>query len=70
MNWKGCERKWSWPNLRHYTGIYLEGLRKTIKNCQVNWCPDQDSNWAPHEHKSEVLHTGPTCLVFESQELF
>jgi hypothetical protein len=17
MNWKGCERKWSWPNLRH-----------------------------------------------------
>ena len=18
MNWKGCAKKWSWPNLRHY----------------------------------------------------
>jgi len=32
MNWKGCERKWSWPNLRYYPGICLEGLRKTTKN--------------------------------------
>jgi hypothetical protein len=28
MNWKECERKWS---LRYYTGICLEGLRKTRK---------------------------------------
>jgi hypothetical protein len=23
MDWKGCERKWSWPDLIHYPGIYL-----------------------------------------------
>jgi hypothetical protein len=23
------ERMWSWPNLRHYPSICLEGLRKT-----------------------------------------
>jgi hypothetical protein len=28
MNWKGCGRKKSWPNLRYYPGICLEGLRK------------------------------------------
>jgi hypothetical protein len=32
MNWKGCGKKWSWPNLRHYPAICLEGLRKTTKN--------------------------------------
>jgi hypothetical protein len=31
MNWKGYERKLSWPNLSYYTGISLEGLRKTMK---------------------------------------
>jgi hypothetical protein len=30
-NWKGYGRKWSWPNLRYYLRIFLEGLRKTIK---------------------------------------
>jgi hypothetical protein len=23
---KGCGRKWSWPNLRYYSSIYMEGL--------------------------------------------
>jgi hypothetical protein len=32
MNWKGCGRKWLWPNLRYYPGIFLEALRKTIKS--------------------------------------
>jgi hypothetical protein len=32
MNWKGYERKLSWPNLRKYPGIFLEGLMKTMKN--------------------------------------
>jgi hypothetical protein len=27
----GFGRKQSWPNLRHYPGILLEGLRKTTK---------------------------------------
>jgi hypothetical protein len=31
MNWKGYGRNWSWPNLRYYPSIYLEGLRKTTK---------------------------------------
>jgi hypothetical protein len=31
MNWKDCGRKRSWPNLRHYTGICLEGLRQPRK---------------------------------------
>jgi hypothetical protein len=32
MNWRGCGRKRSWPNLRHYLGIYLEGLKEITKN--------------------------------------
>jgi hypothetical protein len=32
MNWKGCRRKRSWPNLRYYSGIYLYGLKKPTKN--------------------------------------
>jgi hypothetical protein len=32
MSWKGYGRKLSWPNLRYYPGICLEGLRKTKKN--------------------------------------
>jgi hypothetical protein len=31
MNWKRCWRR-SWPNLRYYPGICLEGLRKTTNN--------------------------------------
>jgi hypothetical protein len=31
INWKGCDRKLLWPNLRFYAGIILEGLRKTTK---------------------------------------
>jgi hypothetical protein len=29
MNCKGRDGKCSWPNLRYYTGIFLEGLRRT-----------------------------------------
>jgi hypothetical protein len=31
INWIGCGKKRSWPNLRHCYGIFLEGLRKTTK---------------------------------------
>jgi len=27
-NWTGNARKWSWPNLRYYPDIYLDGLKK------------------------------------------
>jgi hypothetical protein len=26
MNWKGCARKRWWPNLRHFSGVCLDGL--------------------------------------------
>jgi hypothetical protein len=32
MNGKGFGRKKSWPNLRYYASIHLEGPRKTTKN--------------------------------------
>jgi hypothetical protein len=32
VNWKGCERKRLWPDLRYYPGICLGVLRKTTKN--------------------------------------
>jgi hypothetical protein len=31
MNWKGCGRKVSWPNLIYYPGICLQRLKKTTK---------------------------------------
>jgi hypothetical protein len=32
MNWNGVGRKWSWPNLRYYPDIRLEGQRRDTKN--------------------------------------
>jgi hypothetical protein len=39
MEWKGCGRKRSVPNLRYYPGICLEGLNKTTKTSVylVSW---------------------------------
>jgi hypothetical protein len=38
MNWKGCGRKRSWPNLTCYPGICPEGLRKPLKpSSQDSW---------------------------------
>jgi hypothetical protein len=36
MDWKGCGRKWQWPNSRYYSSICQEGLRKTMKTLTVN----------------------------------
>jgi hypothetical protein len=36
MNWKGYGTKQSWPNLRYYPNIFLEGLRKLQKNLSQN----------------------------------
>jgi hypothetical protein len=30
MNRKRCERKWSWPNLRYYPGIFLNVIRSFV----------------------------------------
>lgn len=31
MNWKLCGGKWSWPILKYYPSICVEGERKTTK---------------------------------------
>jgi hypothetical protein len=35
MNLKEYGRKWSWPNLRYYPGICMEGLRKTPEKLRI-----------------------------------
>jgi hypothetical protein len=40
MNWNGCGRKRSWPNLKYYTVTCLEGLRKTLENLRMIGVPD------------------------------
>jgi hypothetical protein len=48
MNWKVYVIKRSWPNLKHCIGIYLEGLRKSMKILsQDNRSPALDLSQAP-----------------------
>jgi hypothetical protein len=35
MNWKEYGRKLSQANFRHYPGIFLEGLKKTMKYLRI-----------------------------------
>jgi len=35
MNWKGCGRRWTWPDLKSSPDIYLEELRKSEKNLVI-----------------------------------
>jgi hypothetical protein len=58
MNWKGCGRKQSWPNLRYNSIICLEGLTKTMKNLnQDSWSLGQYVNLGCPKYK--------VCLCFE-----
>jgi hypothetical protein len=44
-NCKGYGRKRSWPNLRHYPGIFLEGMKKITKKKSHNrQCPGRNPN--------------------------
>jgi hypothetical protein len=64
MNGKGCGRKRSWPNLRYYPGICLEGLRKATKNfSQDSRSPGRDLNSGPPEYEAGMLTTRPRCTV-------
>jgi hypothetical protein len=56
MNWKGCGRKRSWPNLRYYPGICLEGLGKPRKT-SVMIASLRDLNLGPPEYEAGVLTT-------------
>jgi hypothetical protein len=53
MNWKECERKRSWANLKFCRGIFLEGLKKTTKNLnQGSRSPSRDLNPEPSEYEA------------------
>jgi hypothetical protein len=55
-----------WPNLRHISGIYLEGVRKTTKHLNYDSSqPSRDLNRAPHEYKREALPLGQTWSVVQ-----
>jgi hypothetical protein len=58
MNWKGCGRRQSWPNLRYYPGSCLEGLRKTAKTLSQNsWSPGPDLNQKLSKYEAGMLTT-------------
>jgi hypothetical protein len=60
MNLKGFGRKWSWPNLRYYPDIYLEGFRKTMENLsQDSQFSGQDLNPGPPQYEVGMLTTQP-----------
>jgi hypothetical protein len=64
MNWKGCGRHGSWPNLRYYPDICLEGLRKTMNSLsQDSRSPVWDLNPESLEHEAGVPTTQPRCVV-------
>jgi hypothetical protein len=52
--------KWSWPNLRYYPGICLEGLRKITNNIsQDSLSPGRDLNLGPPKYEG-VNHSTTT----------
>jgi len=44
MNWKECEIKGSWPNLRHYAGNLPGGTKKNKENPQNSRSPGRNKN--------------------------
>lgn len=64
MNGRECGRKWSSPNWRYCSGIFLDRLRKTMNSLsQDSRYPDWDSTQTPPEHKSETILIDPVCSV-------
>jgi hypothetical protein len=56
LNGEGFGRKWSWPILRYYPGIYLEGLRRTTKKPSISIAGRRggDLNPGPPEYEAGV----------------
>jgi hypothetical protein len=51
MNQKGRARKQLWPNLKYNTGIWLETLRKSMRNLILyTQCPSRDLNSTSPEY--------------------
>jgi hypothetical protein len=64
LNWEGCGLKRRWPSLRYYPSIFLEGLRKTMKNLsQDNQSQTQYLNPRPPEYEAGVLTIRPQCSL-------
>jgi hypothetical protein len=60
MNLKGYGTKLSWPNLRYYPAICLEGLKKTMKTLsQDKRSSGRDLESGPPEYEAGVLTTRP-----------
>jgi hypothetical protein len=61
MNWKGYGRKWSWPSLRYYPSIYLEGLRKNLNQGREDSIKINLNKWgvSVRERRSLDLGYGP-----------
>jgi hypothetical protein len=69
MNWKGFSRKISWPNLRYYPGICLEGLKKRRKtSIRITGRRSRDLNPGPPEYDAGVLTTLPQRSVESMRE--
>jgi hypothetical protein len=69
MNWKEYGRKWSWPNLKYYPGICLDGLSKTTET-SVTFAGLRAEIWIPDlQNKQERWPLGPNIRVsyFHSQ---
>lgn len=59
-DYNGCGRKWSWPYLRHYTGVCLKVLKET-ELCQDSRFPDRDMNPLPPGYEAGVSNTVSRC---------
>jgi hypothetical protein len=64
MNWKWCGGKRFWPNLRHYAGICLDGIKKAKKNpSQNSRSPCQGLHQGLSDYEAGVLTTRPRRSV-------
>jgi hypothetical protein len=57
-------KKWPWPNLKYYPGIYLEGIRKNMKNlCKDSRSPGQDLNPETPEYEVGMHNLYPAYNI-------
>jgi hypothetical protein len=66
MKWRRCKLKESWPNLWHYTGIYLEGLCKAMNKPKDNTCTSQALNPLPSGYKLGMITASANLLSLTS----
>jgi hypothetical protein len=57
----------------HYPSIYLEGLRKIMRNLSESWCPRRDSNGAllntSLEHYRKITLFGRNLCFLNTKDL-